>query len=90
MVVAAHENFGGGIVRVAAVEVAVAATSGAFERGGVGLGGVGGRQELTAAIEGEATHAGSVVLEAFFVQHHHDFWWWLWWRDYGLAVVGLE
>lgn len=61
---------GRGFLGVAAVEVAVAAARGAFQRAGVrGVGG-GGGHELAAAVHSVAAHGCGVVLEAFLVRHH--------------------
>lgn len=57
----------GGLVGVAAVEVAVAAAGGAFKGGGVGGEGGGRGHELAAAVEGVPADGGGVVLEAFAV-----------------------
>lgn len=58
-----------------AVEVAVAAAGSAFERGGVSGSGSRGRHELAATVDGVASQAGGVVLEAFLVSNQEGSMW---------------
>lgn len=56
------------VLRLPAVEVAVAATGGALQGGRVSSDGGGRGHELAAAVERVAAHAGGVVLKTFLVR----------------------
>lgn len=56
------------VLRLPAVEVAVAAAGGALQGGGVSRDGGGRGHELAAAVERVAAHAGGVVLKTFLVR----------------------
>lgn len=57
------------------MEVAVAAAGSAFEGGGVSGSGSRGRHELAATVDGVASQAGGVVLEAFLVSNQKGSMW---------------
>lgn len=63
------------LFRLPAVEVAVAAAGSAFEGGGVSGSGSRGRHELAATVDGVASQAGGVVLEAFLVSNQKGSMW---------------
>lgn len=59
------------VLRLTAVEIAVAPARSAFYRSGVRWSGGRGRHELAASIERVATQARRMVFEAIFVGDHH-------------------
>lgn len=59
------------IIRVTAVEVAVAATGSTLEGGRVSWGSSRARHELPTAIQGMSTQGRCMVFEALFVGNHH-------------------
>ena len=59
------------IIRVTAVEVAVAATGSTFKGGRVNWGSSRARHELSTAIQGMSTQVCCMVFEALFVGNHH-------------------
>lgn len=73
-VVLDHRRHRREVLGLAAVEVPVAPARGAFQGGGVGWGGCGRREELTAAVKRVAADIRSVVLEALLIHRHHRDW----------------
>ena len=59
------------VARVTAVEITVAATSGASERGRIGGCCGGGRHKLAAAVERVTTEVGRVIFQTLFVTDTH-------------------